>query len=72
MPQFDFLCFGVLIVSLNIIFISLYLYSIINIIPSFVEIKKLRSKKFNEDIVVKQTIFINKYLKHNLKLKMFI
>jgi len=47
------------------------MYSILNIIPFFVEIKKLRLKKSNEDNLIKQIIIINKYLKYNLKLKKF-
>ena len=70
-PQFDVLCFGTLVWSLIIILILLYMYSILNIIPFFVEIKKLRLKKSNEDSLIKQIIIINKYLKYNLKLKKF-
>nr|QYC61807.1 ATPase subunit 8 [Paralia sulcata] len=70
-PQFDVLCFGTLVWSLIVILILLYMYSILNIIPFFVEIKKLRLKKSNEDNLIKQIIIINKYLKYNLKLKKF-
>lgn len=48
------------------------MYSILNIIPFFVEIKKLRFKKNNEDNLIKRIIIINKYLKYNLKLRKFL
>ena len=47
------------------------MYSILNIIPFFIEIKKLRLKKSNEDSLVKQIVIINKYLRYNLKLRKF-
>lgn len=42
-----------------------------NVIPFFVEIKKLRFKKNTEDNLIKQTVIINKNLSYNLKLKKF-
>lgn len=65
------LCFGALIWALIIVLILLYLYTISNLLPSFIEIKKLRLKKNNEDNLMKQTILINRYLQYNIKLKKF-
>jgi len=48
-----------------------YIYNISIVIPSFIEVKKFRLKKNNEDILIKQTIIINRYLKYNSKLKKF-
>lgn len=45
------------------------MYNILNLIPFFIEVKKLRSKKNNEDSLIKQIIILNKYLQYNLKLK---
>lgn len=70
MPQFDLLCYGILIWSIIFMLFLFHNYTIINIIPVFVEIKKLRLKKINGDILLKQTIIIiNQFLKYNLILK---
>ena len=47
------------------------MYNLSIIIPFFIEIKKLRLKKNNNDILIKQTVIINRSLKYNLKLKKF-
>ena len=70
-PQFDLLCFGVLVWSLLLSLIILYFFMILTVIPSFVEVKKLRLKKISEDNLIKQTVIINKNLAYNLKLKKF-
>ena len=65
------LCFGTLVWSLIVILSLLYMYSILNLIPFFIEIKKLRLKKNNEDSLIKQIIILNKYLQYNLKLRRY-
>jgi hypothetical protein len=45
---------------------------ILTVIPSFVEVKKLRLKKISGDNLIKQTVVINKNLSYNLKLKNFL
>jgi hypothetical protein len=70
-PQFDLLCFGVLVWSLLLSLIILYFFMILTVLPSFVEVKKLRLKKISEDNLIKQTVIINKNLAYNLKLKKF-
>nr|QYC61883.1 ATPase subunit 8 [Stephanopyxis turris] len=72
MPQFDIMCFGTLVWSLLFIFLLLYIFSILKIIPLFSEIKKLRLKKNNDNIITRHSILINTSLKYNLKLKKFI
>jgi hypothetical protein len=42
-----------------------------NVLPFFVEIKKIRIKKNIVDNLLKQTVIINKNLSYNLKLKRF-
>jgi hypothetical protein len=42
-----------------------------NVLPFFIEIKKLRIKKSSVDNLTKQTVIINKNLSCNLKLKRF-
>ena len=68
-PQFDILCFGVLVWSLIFSLILLYFYMITVVIPFFSEIKKFRLKKNLENNVVKHTVIINKNLLYNLKSK---
>lgn len=48
------------------------MFLITSVIPSFVEIKKLRIKKLSEDYLTKQTVIINKNLSYNLKTKNFL
>lgn len=66
------MCFGTLVWSLLFIFLLLYIFSILKIIPLFSEIKKLRLKKNNDNIITRHSILINTSLKYNLKLKKFI
>lgn len=69
MPQFDVLCFGTLVWSLIIILFLFYYFFITKILPSFMEIKKLRLKKISESNLLKQSVIIKYFLKYNLKLK---
>jgi hypothetical protein len=71
-PQFDLLCFGVLVWSLIIILSLFYFYLITYMIPFFVEIKKFRIKKNKDDNMMKQTVIINKNLLFNSKIKQII
>jgi hypothetical protein len=71
-PQFDLLCFGVLVWSLIIILSLFYFYLITYMIPFFVEIKKFRIKKNKDDNMMKQTVIINKNLLFNSKIKKII
>ena len=71
-PQFDFLCFGVLVWSLIIILSILYFFLITNVLPSFSEVKKFRAKKAVEDNLICQTVVINKNIYYNLKSKKFL
>jgi len=71
-PQFDLLCFGVLVWSLIIILSLFYFYIITYMIPFFVEIKKFRIKKSKDDNMMKQTVIINKNLLFNLKIKQIL
>lgn len=48
------------------------MFLILTVIPSFVEVKKLRLKKLSEDFLTKQTVIINKNLSYNLKTKKFL
>ena len=71
-PQFDLLCFGVLVWSLIIILSLFYFYLITYMTPFFVEIKKFRIKKNKDDNMMKQTVIINKNLLFNSKIKQII
>lgn len=68
-PQFDFLCFGVLVWSLLLSLVILYTLILLIILPLFVEVKKFRLKKISEESFFLQTVIVNKNLPYNLKLK---
>ena len=69
MPQFDFICFGVLVWSLLLSLWLLYFFIVTVVLPFFAEIKKFRLKKNSEENFFLQTVVINKNMRYNIKLK---
>nr|YP_009485490.1 ATPase subunit 8 [Melosira undulata]AVR57554.1 ATPase subunit 8 [Melosira undulata] len=72
MPQFDFVCFGILVWSVFLLLILFYFYTILNVFSVFNELVKFRSKKVSKNTFFKYIISINKRLLYNKKIKTFL
>lgn len=69
MPQFDFICFGVLVWSLLVSLILFYFLIVLIVLPFFAEVKKFRLKKTAEENCFLHTVVVNKSFPYNVKLK---
>ena len=69
-PQFDLLTLGAQLFGLLISLYFFYYYSISTSISNFIEIKKFRNKKINQNTEL--LVLVNKELKYNLWLTSYI